>query len=76
MRYHVTVELGAVVTINRTYEIEAGSEEEAKALIDSDEALELDDEDYFIVGDDVIVEMHSSEITPDSVERWTVKRVG
>jgi hypothetical protein len=76
MRYHVTIELEAVVTINRTYEIEATSEEEAKALIDSDDALELDDEDYFIVGDDVIVETHSSEITPDSVERWTVKRVG
>lgn len=75
-RYHVTVPMGAVVTLNRVYEIEAANAAEAKGLIDRDEAWELADDQFFPVGDDEIVEIHSSEIEPDALTRMTAKLVG
>lgn len=62
MRYHVTVPVSAVVTLNRMYEIEAESEQQAIELIVSGEAFNLDDDQFFPVGDDEIDEIHSSEI--------------
>lgn len=76
MRYQVTAKLSAVVTINRTWEIEASSEEEAKRLILTDEADELD-EDQFIIIEDELDEIHSSELTPNlEPEDLTATRVG
>lgn len=76
MRFYVSVPLDASCTIQRTYEIEANSVDEAKQLIDSDEAWELDDDKFFPVGDDTILEVHNSEMQPDALERMTAKQVG
>jgi hypothetical protein len=72
MRYHVTCKVSAVVTLNRMYEIEAESEEQAKELITSGESFDLDDDEFFPVGDDEIDEIHSSEILPFEMEAGRV----
>jgi hypothetical protein len=74
MRFQVTGKIGAVVTLNRTFEIEAPSEEEAKRLVLSDEAHELPEDQFFILRDE-LDEIHSSEMDNDATE-LSVVRVG
>jgi hypothetical protein len=75
MRYQVAVPVSAVVTLEYVYEIEAENEDEARRLVNTDEALELPDEDFFLVDNEKVLEIHSSEQLYGT-EKMRVARVG